>query len=168
MSRSRREVAPRCESSSRQRDCFVPVCPPGELTAEAKLPKPLALDVKSRLVFSERLLKVDAAAAGKTGGEAPRLKALRWVRQAASAINGEVRATAGVLRPELSLLVAERIADGTVVVVSPAGPMTRSELELVQGLGDPLILVDLLPRRPVSKGEIVEAAELRGLRPHRV
>ena len=58
-----------------------------------------------------------------------------------------------MLRPELSLLVAERTADGSVVVVSPAGPMTRSELELVQGVGDPLVLVDLLPRTPVAKGE---------------
>ena len=39
------------------------------------------------------------------------------------------------------------------MVVSPAGPMTRSELELVQGLGDPLTLPDLLPARPVEKGQ---------------
>ena len=50
-------------------------------------------------------------------------------------------------------LVAERAAtEAAVVVVSPAGPMTRSELELVQGLGDPLTLADFLPREPVAKG----------------
>ena len=31
--------------------------------------------------------------------------------------------------------------------------MTRAELELVQGLGDPLALVDLLPDQPVATGE---------------
>ena len=30
--------------------------------------------------------------------------------------------------------------------------MTRAELELVQGLGDPLTLADFLPREPVAKG----------------
>ena len=64
-----------------------------------------------------------------------------------------MRTTSSELRPALSLLVAERTADGTVVVVSPAGPMTRAELELVQGLGDPLVLVDLLPAKGVLKGE---------------
>ncbi len=37
-------------------------------------------------------------------------------------------------------------------MVSPAGPMTRSELELVQGVGDPLTLAGFLPREPVTKG----------------
>ena len=40
-----------------------------------------------------------------------------------------------------------------MVVVSPAGPMTRAELELVEGLGDPLLLPELLPTRPVEKGQ---------------
>ena len=74
--------------------------------------------------------------------------------QAASAINGEVRPTAASIRPEVALLVAERRdREGPVVVVSPAGPLTRSELELVQGVGDPLTLADLLPAQPVVVGE---------------
>ncbi len=128
------------------------------------MPKPLALDVQTRLVFAERLIGSGAASGGPGGarrqsesGSAARpessRKAVRWVTQAAAAINGEVRPTASVLRPGLSLLVAERTAaEGAVVVVSPAGPMTRSELELVQGLGDPLTLADFLPREPVTKG----------------
>ena len=133
---------------------FRPGLPPGDVTAEAKLPKPLALDVKSRLVFSERLLKADCDGAGKAGGEATRLKGaavgpsggLRDQRRGA----GRRPACSG---PSFPCWWPSALADGTVVVVSPAGPMTRSELELVQGLGDPLILVDLLPRGPVSKGE---------------
>ena len=38
-------------------------------------------------------------------------------------------------------------------MVSPAGPLTWYELELVQGLGDPLTLADLLPEQPVAVGE---------------
>jgi hypothetical protein len=143
---------------------FRPGLPPASVTAEAKMPKPLVLDVKSRLVFSERVLKADLGAASslrpgeaaseKKGGPGRAVKVARWVAQAASAINGEVRATAGLLRPERSLLVVERKrAEETVVVVSPAGPMTRAELEQVQGPADPLLLADLLPRGPVAKGQ---------------
>jgi hypothetical protein len=133
---------------------FRPGLPPDQMTADAKLPKPLALDVKSRLIFSERILNGDQADPLKGGKTTARPKAVRWVHQAASAINGDIRPTAGVLRPELSLLVAEQSTEGTVVVVSPSGPMTRSELELVQGLGDPLVLGDLLPRGPVARGAV--------------
>jgi hypothetical protein len=131
---------------------FRPGLPPDQMTADAKLPKPLALDVKSRLNFSERILNGDQADPFKGGRTTARPKAVRWVHQAASAINGDIRPTAGVLRPELSLLIAERSTEGTVMVVSPSGPMTRSELELVQGLGDPLVLGDLLPRGAVARG----------------
>jgi hypothetical protein len=48
--------------------------------------------------------------------------------------------------------VAER-RDEAVVVFSPGGPLTRSELELVEGVGDPLALVGLLPDRPVAVGD---------------
>jgi hypothetical protein len=130
---------------------FRPALPPGDVAQEATLPKPLGLDVKTRLIFNERLLGSGAPDA-KAG--ARRQNAVRWVRQAASAINGEVRPTAAVLRPDLSLLVAERNPDtGAVVVVSPVGPLTRSELELVQGLGDPLTLADLLPPGEVEPGQ---------------
>ncbi len=74
--------------------------------------------------------------------------------QAAAALNGEIRPRATALRPEVSLLVAERRRQGgPVVVVSPAGPLTRSELELVEVQGDPLALTDLLPSGPVAVGK---------------
>jgi hypothetical protein len=78
----------------------------------------------------------------------------RHVIQAASAINGEIRPTSAAVRPEVAFLVAERRQrDGPVVVVSPAGPLTRSELELVQAVGDPLALADALPTAPVGLGQ---------------
>ncbi len=146
---------------------FRPGLPPGGASADARMPKPLSLEVQTRLVFHERLVRsvqVDPARStakdatraqqrAETPGE-PRLTAVRHVIQAASAINGEVRPAAAGIRPEVTLLLAERRdLDGPVVVVSTGGPLTRAELELVQGLGDPLALVDLLPAQPVSQGE---------------
>ena len=75
---------------------------------------------------------------------------MRHVIQAGSAVNGEVRQISALIRPQVRLLVAERRdRDGTITVVSPAGPLMWHELELVQGLGDPLSLADLLPEKPV-------------------
>jgi hypothetical protein len=124
--------------------------PPGEATEGAKLPKPLSLDVKTRLVFLERVIRVQPAGSGRIERSA------RLVSQAASAINGEIRPSQAVLRREVSRLIAERTekdSDEPVTVVSPAGPLSRSELELVQGVGDPLSLADLLPSEPVATGK---------------
>ncbi len=106
-------------------------------------PKPLALKVETRLEFFDKTL-----AASKDG--AP-MRSVRRVEKAGAAINGEVRASSSVLRPEESLLVAE-MRDGQVVVVSPGGPLTRAELELVQAPADPLALAALLPAAGVTKG----------------
>src|SRR5262249_2269324 len=76
----------------------------------------------------------------------------RWVTDAASRINGQVRPSAAVLRREVALLVAEPRAQG-VFVFSPRGPLTRPELELVQGAGDPLALAALLDTDPVAVGD---------------
>jgi hypothetical protein len=129
-----------------------PGLPPGTASAEARLPKPRSLDVQTRLVFSERVVDLDegpAAAPGTADRSASRgrpRKVVRYVIQAASAVNGEIRPMSAMLRPEMALLVAERRRqDGPVVVVSPSGPLTRSELELVQAVGDPLAMGDLLP-----------------------
>jgi hypothetical protein len=146
---------------------FRPGLPPGGTSAESRMPKPLALEIQTRLIFIERVVQVGANEAVQAGrvdraktkvtkpAAAGRpLKAVRHVIQAASAINGEVRPTAASIRPEVAILVAERRNhQGPVAVVSAAGPLTRSELELVQGVGDPLALADLLPADPVVIGD---------------
>ena len=137
-----------------------PGLPPGKVAAEARLPKPRSLDVQTRLVFSERVVDLDEGSGDRSGdgGHDRRVagrprKVVRHVIQAASAVNGEVRPMSAMLRPEVALLVAERRRqEGPVVVVSPAGPLTRSELELVQAVGDPLALGDLLPGGAVGVG----------------
>ena len=58
---------------------------------------------------------------------------------------------AAAIRPEVALLVAEPRAEG-VVVFSPGGPLTRSELELVEGPGDPLALGGSVARPPGRGG----------------
>jgi hypothetical protein len=130
----------------------------------AKMPKPLSIEVQTRLVFYEHVLdlvddalairieKADGSEPGARQRGRPR-KVARHVIEAAAAINGEIRPKATSLRPEVALLVAERQRiDGPVVVVSPGGPLTRSELELVEVEGDPLTLSDLLPSGPVGVG----------------
>lgn len=71
---------------------------------------------------------------------------------AIDAFRGAGRTMAVQLRPEVALLIAERRPEG-VVTVSAGGPLLRSELDLLQGPGDPLILADLLPPSPVGVGD---------------
>jgi hypothetical protein len=138
---------------------FRPGLPPSGTSSETRMPKPLALEIQTRLVFIERVIQVGGYDRLKTKVAEPAavgrpLKVVRHVIQAASAINGEVRPTAVSIRPEVTLLVAElRDGRGPVAVVSTAGPLTRSELELVQGVGDSLTLAGLLPVQSVIVGE---------------
>jgi hypothetical protein len=149
---------------------FRPALPPGQVANGARMPKPLTLDVETRLVFNERVLEVAGGAPGAgppaTDGRGRARKVVRHVVQAAAAINGEVRPMAAILRPEVALLVAERRApDGPVVVISPAGPLTWHELDVVQGAGDPLALSDLQPSGPATIGQSwrVGLAAARGI-----
>ena len=87
-------------------------------TDRAKMPKPLSIEVETRLVFHERVLELVEDAAGDPDRPGRRVegspararprKVVRHVIQAAAALNGEIRPRATSLRPEVSLLVAER------------------------------------------------------------
>jgi hypothetical protein len=165
-----REVV-RANSSTRVRielkaqGLYRPGMAPGAATADARMPKPRELDVKTRLVFNERIVPTGPdgmicpvgkdSGKGSPGGLAGgSLKVIRHVVQAASAINGEIRPLAASLRPDVALLVAEKRERGwPVIVFSPAGPLSWSELELVQTVGDPVALADLLPAEAVRVGE---------------
>jgi hypothetical protein len=164
---SRPGDATRVQIELKAQGLYRPGLPPGDRSGEVRMPKPLTVQIETRFVFQERLVPVGgdgrAIAAGTTvqsagiarvAGPGARLAAVRQVVQAASAINGEIRPTSALIRPEVSLLVAQRRdTDGPVVVVSPAGALTWYELELVQGLGDPLVLGDLLPPQSVKIGD---------------
>jgi hypothetical protein len=116
--------------------------PPG--VGPAKEGPPLPLKVETRFAFEERV-----RAAGPDGRA---LSVARRVLQAAATIDSQVRQIKAVLRPEVMFLVATLRA-GVVVSASPAGPLTRPELELIEVPGDPLTLPDLLPDRPVKLGD---------------
>ncbi|MGC8644261.1 MAG: hypothetical protein ACP5XB_30745, partial [Isosphaeraceae bacterium] len=62
---------------------FRPGLPPDALTAEAKMPKPLALNIQSRLLYAERLLQPEQAGGAGSAAKKPPAKAVRWVTQAA-------------------------------------------------------------------------------------
>jgi hypothetical protein len=107
-------------------------------------PKPLALKVETKLVFIDRVASIDSRTQAR--------KSVRQVEQAAATINGEVRPSSATLRPEVALLVAEK-QETAIKVASPGGPLTRSELELVQQPGDPLALASLMSNKPVAVGD---------------
>ncbi|WZO98655.1 hypothetical protein EP7_000235 [Isosphaeraceae bacterium EP7] len=121
---------------------WTPGQPPGS-KAEAP-PKPMALKVETSLEYAEKLLSVDDNGVPS--------RSARRIGRAAVAVNGEVRPFALALRPELTTLVADRREQG-VTVFSPAGPLSRRELELIQGPGDSLTLAGLLPIKAVGKGD---------------
>jgi hypothetical protein len=156
----------RVQTELKAKGLYRPGLPPGGTSREARMPKPLTVEIDTRFIFDERIVEssgtgmVGTARVGQvntTAYPAERerpLRAARHVIEAGLAVNGEVRMMSALLRPQVRFLVAERRErDGPVVVISPAGPLTWNELELVQGLGDPLTLPDLLPERPVAVGE---------------
>ncbi len=126
---------------------FRPATPPGAPEA-----KPMALKVATRLEFNDRVVAVGAASVPT--------RSVRNVTRAGATINGEVRAANSELRPEVSALVSTRRGDLAVDVVSLGGPLTRGELELVGGPGDPLALPALLPAKPVRVGDHWTVGEL--------
>ncbi len=104
----------------------------------------MPLRVESRFDFLERVITRNPDGTPK--------RVVRQARQAVNAINGEIRPMASSIRPEVGILVAE-LQNGQPFTFSPGGPLTRTELDLVQGPGDPLIFPLLLPDRPVGVGD---------------
>jgi hypothetical protein len=159
-------TATRVQTELKAKGLYRPGLPPRDSSGQPRMPKPLSIEIETRFVFDERILAPDRnAATGPTrtgqvqavaydpqAGRARRV--VRHVIQAGSAFNGEIRQLSTLIRPQVRLLVAERREqDGTVVVVSPAGALTWYELEVVQALGDPLGLPDLLSEKPVRVGD---------------
>ena len=118
---------------------YIPESPTGGPKAKA-----VPMKVEGRLIFIERVDRIDP-----TGRPT---RTYRQVRQAANAINNDLRHLGSQVRPEVSLLIAER-REGGVVVFSAGGPLTRSELDLVQTTADPLALAGLLAKKAVKEGE---------------
>ncbi len=125
---------------------FKPATLPGSPEA-----KPLALKVETRVEFVERVDSIDAQLQAS--------RTIRQVEKAAATINGEVRPSSSTLRGDMTTLVAERRGK-SIAIVASGGPLTRSELDVVQGPGDPLALASLLPTKRVEIGDKWTVGEL--------
>jgi hypothetical protein len=119
------------------------------LTGELKVvrdgkPVPLKLTAAAHHDFAERVLDVGKAGLAE--------KTARVYDRAQATIGVGDEHSERALRKERRLMVAQRHAD-QYVVYSPAGPLTREELELTAEHLDTLFLTGLLPGKPVAVGE---------------
>jgi hypothetical protein len=103
----------------------------------------LRQEVSAGHAFSERVLSVAAT------GLPDKVARLYEKARSSTSINGE--GNERQLRAERRLLVAQRQKDQTLVY-SPAGTLTRDEVELTDHF-DTLVLTGLLPGREVAVGE---------------
>jgi hypothetical protein len=105
---------------------------------------PLKLEASADHELSERVLNVSSEGAPE--------KTARVYEKAKAVITVDKEPSERSLRAERRLLVAQRHQD-RLVVYSPAGPLTRNELELTSEHFDTLALPGLLPGRPISLGD---------------
>ncbi len=112
-------------------------------------PRPLALKVESRYLFLERVLDQVEGRPARVG---------RKVLQAVSVVKGEVRPFETSIRPEVMMIITEPKGAG-YESFSPGGPLNRSELELVQGPGDPMSFWGLFSTKEVKVGDTWTVAD---------
>jgi hypothetical protein len=96
------------------------------------------------LEYDERTLEIPAAS-GR------RCRAIRYYDKAAAVIKVRAEGAKPELRPKLSVVGVEVTAD-TTTLFSPAGPLTRDELDLIDVAGNSLLLDRLLPEQAVPVG----------------
>lgn len=118
-------------------------------TEEDKL-KRIKMNLLANVTYDERLLELPAAANGP-------IRSVRFYDKAAVQLkldNDEIKPTLSDQRR----LIGVNIEGPAVTLFSPAGPLTRDELELVEMHGASLSLLanHLLPDKPVAVGETWE------------
>ena len=86
------------------------------------------------------------------GRDAAALRTARFYEQASARITIDKTVTTPRLHPQVSLLVAQGREDG-VLLFSPAMLLRRDDVDLLNGPGDSLSLLALLPRTGVELGE---------------
>ena len=101
----------RVQTELKAKGLYRPGLPPGDTSGEAKMPKPLAVEIETRFIFHERFVEVG----GKGTAEAARVgqvnrvgyqvdsgraqRAVRHVIEAVLAVNGEVRMMSALHSP---------------------------------------------------------------------
>lgn len=108
-------------------------------------PSSLPMSVVANLAYDEALLSLDPA--GKP------TRSVRYYDDVRAVIKIHEGGEKPVLDPNRRLIVAERPAKGVCQLYSPAEPLKREELDLIDVPGSSLVLEDLLPEEPVASGE---------------
>jgi hypothetical protein len=124
-----------------------------KLKADNTNVKQLPLIVTGKFRYDERLLEL---AAGHQTGHA--VRAVRHYERAEANFKINRRERRASLPTDKRLIVVQR-SDGPVLTVSPTGPLTREELELLDIPGSSLVLGQLLPGKEVAKNEQWEIKE---------
>jgi hypothetical protein len=115
-----------------------------KLTEEGKV-RSLKMSVAGNVVYDEKSLAVRGA--GTAGA-----RSIRHYREAQAAIKIDEGGIEPKLRDDRRLIVADE-ADGRATLFSPAGPLTREELDLVDLPANSLLVDRLLPDHPVRVGD---------------
>jgi hypothetical protein len=105
---------------------------------------PLPMSVIANVTYDERLLS--------GGSSAAKSRAVRYYEAAKVAIKIANGGQKPSLRSDRRLVVAN--SDGAAVeLVSPAGPLSRDELDLIELPANSLLIDKMLPTRPVAVGD---------------
>jgi hypothetical protein len=119
--------------------------------ADAKKSTPLKMNAEATLAYAEKTLQPAASA------EKP-ARAIRHYDKAEASIRVGKDGFKPALRQERSLIGVE-IGSSKVVMFCPQGLLTREELDLVDLLGNSLLLDRLLPANPVAVGDTWKHSE---------
>lgn len=101
--------------------------------------------------YDEKTLELPA-------GSGDRLRSARYYDKLDAVIKVEDEVIKPALRPQRRLIAVE-VDSPTVTLFSPHGTLTRDELDLIDVLGNSLLLDGLLPEKPVAVGEAWEHPE---------
>lgn len=128
--------------SAQQLKLVVEVAGQLKLNADGKEVRRVPVAVEANAELQERWQAAEGAAAGS----------VRQYRTCEAKIRIQDKEFTHALRADRHLLACERGKD-RVVLVSPQGPLTRDELELVEAPFQSVLLGGLLPEQPVKPGE---------------
>jgi hypothetical protein len=108
-------------------------------------PSTLPMSVVANLAYDEAILALDPA--GKP------TRSVRYYDDVRAVIKIDKGGEKPALDSSRRLIVAERPAKEACQLYSPAEPLKREELDLIDVPGSSLVLDDLLPEAPVASGE---------------
>jgi len=121
-----------------------------KVTAEDKV-KRMKMSVVGNLIYDEKTLEVSPGSGGC-------LRSVRYYDKATAVLKVEDTQLKPALRDDRRLIGVE-IDAPTTTVFSPRGTLTREELDLIDVLGNSLLLDQLLPQGPVAEGDTWKHSE---------